>query len=186
MVVLCAVEAVVHKASVAYPAVYLHPAIGERNVLEVDESGAYFRHRTSVVAQGYVAAGEVVGQNQRLMVLHACLQKHTAVFHRGIKLLEPYPCRSHGVGAPGFIIGEVSVESKRVLPAGKHLCSGTPVETLAEVKLLCYAKVEQGAVFVGDTSVFPRTYHVWRGTSGRGVQFQRCRVLQLNRRGCHA
>ena len=71
---------------------YLYPSVGEGDVLKVNESDAHFRDRARVVRLDVVAYAEAAVEQRRCAFFHACHEEYPAVFHFGIKLLQP-DCR---------------------------------------------------------------------------------------------
>ena len=97
VVVVVLEPVIVGEFAVGYLALYLHPSVGERYVLEVDETYAHLGDGTRVAALDDVARREAEIEECRFVLLHADGKEHPTVFHLAVELAQAYRRRPLGM-----------------------------------------------------------------------------------------
>ena len=82
-------------------ALYLHPAVGERDILEIGEPYTHLGHRTAVTAFHEVTARKTIIEKCRFPLFKACCKEHTTITHFPVELLDPESLRTLMIVVPG-------------------------------------------------------------------------------------
>ena len=150
IVVVVVLEPLVVKlAEVAELAVKLHPPLGKRDILVVDETSPKSHRRTGVAAPHEVAAAASIIDDGRGFVGLPHNNLDAAVFSPDIGLLEPYP------GRMLLLYLKLSVTLITLIASAGSIAasgvqSGSPGETLTLVPIFGYVSIDQSRILLGN------------------------------------